>query len=82
VAQAVMNAYKKKAEKPKDPLTPRERQVLQLIAESKSTKDVASLLGISVKTAESHRSRLMQKLDIHDTAGLVRYAVRRGMVQP
>lgn len=82
VAQAVMNAYKKKAEKPNDPLTPRERQVLQLIAESKSTKDVASLLGISVKTAESHRSRLMQKLDIHDTAGLVRYAVRRGMVQP
>lgn len=82
VAQAVVNAYKSKAEKPKDPLTPRERQVLQLIAESKSTKDVASLLGISVKTAESHRSRLMQKLDIHDTAGLVRYAVRRGMVQP
>lgn len=82
VAQAVINAYKRKDEKPKDPLTPRERQVLQLIAESKSTKDVASLLGISVKTAESHRSRLMQKLDIHDTAGLVRYAVRRGMVEP
>lgn len=82
VAQAVMNAYRKKDDKPRDPLTPRERQVLQLIAESKSTKDVASLLGISVKTAESHRSRLMQKLDIHDTAGLVRYAVKRGMVQP
>lgn len=82
VAQAVINAYRQKDEKPRDPLTPRERQVLQLIAESKSTKDVATLLGISVKTAESHRSRLMQKLDIHDTAGLVRYAVRRGMVQP
>jgi DNA-binding NarL/FixJ family response regulator len=56
--------------------------VLQLIAEGKSTKDAASLLGISVKTAESHRMRLMQKLDIHETASLVRYAVRRGLVQP
>jgi len=63
-------------------LTERERQVLQLIAEGKSTKDTASLLGISVKTAESHRMRLMQKLDIHETASLVRYAVRRGLVQP
>ena len=62
--------------------TARERQVLQLIAEGKSTKDAASLLGISVKTAESHRMRLMQKLDIHETASLVRYAVRRGLVQP
>jgi DNA-binding NarL/FixJ family response regulator len=56
--------------------------VLQLIAEGKSTKDVASLLGISVKTAESHRTRLMQKLDIHETASLVLYAVRHGIVQP
>jgi DNA-binding NarL/FixJ family response regulator len=60
----------------------RERQVLQLIAEGRTTKDVASLLFISVKTAETHRSRLMQKLDIHETAGLVRYAIRRGLVQP
>jgi two-component system response regulator NreC len=64
-----------------DPLTSRERQVLQLIAEGKSTKDVAALLGVSVKTAESHRSRLMQKLDIHETASLVRYAVKHGLVQ-
>jgi two-component system response regulator NreC len=56
--------------------------VLQLIAEGKSTKDVASLLGISVKTAESHRTRLMQKLDIHETASLVLYAARHGIVQP
>jgi len=62
-------------------LTSRERQVLQLIAEGKSTKDVAALLGVSVKTAESHRSRLMQKLDIHETASLVRYAVKHGLVQ-
>jgi two-component system, NarL family, response regulator NreC len=82
VSGAVMEAYNSKSEKSKNPLTLRERQVLQLIAEGKSTKDVASLLGISVKTAESHRTRLMQKLDIHETASLVRYAVRHGIVQP
>jgi two-component system response regulator NreC len=82
VSRAVMEAYRSKSEKQKDPLTTRERQVLQLIAEGKSTKNVASVLGISVKTAESHRTRLMQKLDIHDTASLVLYAVRRGVVVP
>jgi len=82
VSRAVMEAYRSKSERPGDPLSARERQVLQLIAEGKSTKDVASLLGISVKTAESHRTRLMQKLDIHETASLVRYAVRRGIVEP
>jgi two-component system, NarL family, response regulator NreC len=82
VSGALMEAYKAKSEKPKDPLTVRERQVLQLIAEGKSTKDTAALLGISVKTAESHRTRLMQKLDIHGTASLVLYAVRHGIVQP
>ena len=82
ISRAVMEAYRTKSDGPADPLTARERQVLQLIAEGKSTKDAASLLGISVKTAESHRMRLMQKLDIHETASLVRYAVRRGLVQP
>jgi two-component system, NarL family, response regulator NreC len=82
VSNAVMEAYQCKSEKSKNPLTSRERQVLQLIAEGKSTKDVAALLGISVKTAESHRTRLMQKLDIHETASLVLYAVRHGFVQP
>ncbi len=82
VSSAIMEAYQSKAEKSKNPLTLREGQVLQLIAEGKSTKDVASLLGISVKTAESHRTRLMQKLDIHETASLVLYAVRKGIVQP
>lgn len=81
ISRAVMAAYHSKSDRPEDPLTGRERQVLQLIAEGKSTKDVASLLGVSVKTAESHRSRLMQKLDIHETASLVRYAVKRGLVQ-
>jgi DNA-binding NarL/FixJ family response regulator len=55
--------------------------VLQLIAEGNSTKDIAAQLGISGKTVESHRSKLMRKLDIHDTAGLVRYAIRRGVTQ-
>ncbi len=82
VSRAVMEAYRSRSEKSRDRLTLRERQVLQLIAEGKSTKDIASLLGISVKTAESHRTRLMQKLDIHETASLVRYAVRRGIVEP
>jgi len=82
VSRAVVEAYRSKSAAPIDPLTARERQVLQLIAEGKSTKDAASLLGISVKTAESHRMRLMQKLDIHETASLVRYAVRRGLIQP
>jgi len=82
VSGAVMEAYRSKDERPKDPLTAREKQVLQLIAEGKSTRDVAALLSISVKTAESHRTRLMRKLDIHETASLVRYAVRRGIVKP
>jgi DNA-binding CsgD family transcriptional regulator len=63
-------------------LTPREHQVLQLIAEGKTTKQAAALLGVSVKTAESHRMRIMIKLDIHETAGLVRYAIREGLVRP
>ena len=63
-------------------LSPRERQVLQLVAEGKTTKEVASLLGVSVKTAETHRTRVMAKLEIHETAGLVRYAIRNGIIQP
>jgi DNA-binding NarL/FixJ family response regulator len=65
-----------------EPLSGRERQVLQLVAEGMSTKAIAEVLSISVKTAESHRTRIMQKLDIHDTASLVLYAIRRGIIQP
>ncbi len=82
ISSVVVDAYLSKSSLPDDPLSAREHEVLQLIAEGKATKDVAVILGISVKTAESHRSRLMQKLDIHETASLVRYAVRRGLVQP
>lgn len=81
VSSAVMEAFRFKPEKTGDRLTIRERQVLQLIAEGKSTRDIAGLLGISMKTAESHRTRLMQKLDIHETATLVRYAIRHGIIQ-
>lgn len=65
---------------PYDVLTERQREVLQLIAEGCSTKEVAAKLGISVKTADVHRMQLMGRLDIHDTAGLVRYAVRTGII--
>jgi two-component system, NarL family, response regulator NreC len=82
VSGAVVQAYLAKTELPADPLTGRERQVLQLVAEGKTTKEVAVILGVTVKTAETHRTKLMEKLDIHSTAGLVRYAVRRGLVQP
>ena len=78
----VVDSYRSGEEAPQDPLTPREREVLQLIAEGHTTKEIAAALGISFKTAESHRSHLMNKLDIHVTAGLVRYAIRRGLVQP
>ena len=69
-------------EQPRDPLTPRDRQVLQLVAEGHTTKEIATELGISTKTAETYRAKIMEKLDIHDTAGLVRYAIRQGMIQP
>jgi two-component system, NarL family, response regulator NreC len=82
ISRALVEAFLSKTDLPEDPLTARERQVLQLVGEGKSTKEIAVLLGISVKTAESHRSRLMQKLDIHEVASLVRYAVRRGVIQP
>lgn len=81
ISEAVVNAYMAKSEVPPDPLTQRERQVLQLVAEGKTTKEIAAILGVSVKTAESHRTRTMQKLDIHETAGLVRYAIRRGLIK-
>ena len=82
IARVVVDAFLHKGGPPADPLSPREREVLQLVAEGKTTKEVAQVLGISVKTADSHRSRLMEKLEIHETASLVRYAIRRGLVQP
>lgn len=82
ISSTVVEAFLSKTPLPTDPLTSRERQILQLIGEGKSSKEIAVLLGISIKTAESHRTRLMGKLDIHELASLVRYAIRRGLVQP
>jgi DNA-binding NarL/FixJ family response regulator len=62
-------------------LTPRQREILQMIAEGQTTKEIARTLHLSVKTVETHRTQLMERLNIHDVAGLVRYAVRVGLVQ-
>ena len=62
-------------------LTPRQRETLQLVAEGKSTKEIARILHVSVKTIETHRAQLMDRLDIHDVAGLVRFALRVGLVK-
>jgi DNA-binding NarL/FixJ family response regulator len=63
-------------------LSARERHVLQLIAEGKTTREIAGQLGVSVRTGESHRANIMDKLDIHETAGLVRHAIRIGLISP
>lgn len=63
-------------------LTPRHREILQLVAEGHTTKDIAARLGISGRTVETHRGELMERLHIHDVAGLVRYAIRAGLVTP
>jgi DNA-binding NarL/FixJ family response regulator len=81
VSSAVLEAYAS-PDRPRDTLSARERQVLQLIAEGKTTKEIAVLIHVSAKTVETHRARLMQKLGIHEIAGLVRYAIRKGLVQP
>jgi DNA-binding NarL/FixJ family response regulator len=86
VAEMVLDGYRGR-QKPdstwtfRDPLTRREREVVQLLAEGNSTKEVAVVLGLSVKTAETHRSNIMRKLDLHSVSQLVLYAVRNNIVQ-
>jgi DNA-binding NarL/FixJ family response regulator len=75
VRQRMLNQRKEE-----DPLTARERQVLKLLAEGHTTKEMAHAIGITVRTGESHRARIMQKLKLHNTAGLVKYALKRGLV--
>jgi DNA-binding NarL/FixJ family response regulator len=82
ISDVVVSAYRGQSKLPSDALTTREREVLQLVAEGKSTRKIGEILGISGKTAESHRSHIMVKLGIHEVAGLVRYAVKRGLVEP
>ncbi len=80
ISRTVVEAFLTRNTQSDEILSVRERQVLQLIAEGKSSKEIAGLLGLGVRTAESHRARIMKKLDIHDTAGLVRYAIRKGVL--
>jgi DNA-binding CsgD family transcriptional regulator len=65
-----------------DPLTAREREIVQLLAEGNSSKKIASLLGVSVKTVDTHRATIMRKLDVHTIVDLVHYAIRNNLVQP
>ena len=65
-----------------DQLTPRQRETLQLIAEGYSTKEIAFALGVSVKTVETHRAQLKERLGIYNVAGLVRFALRAGLISP
>jgi two-component system response regulator NreC len=81
LSTSVVEAYLAGADPRPDLLSSRERQVLQLLAEGKKTREVAALLGLNVKTAESHRTRIMKKLELKETAGLVRYALREGVTQ-
>ena len=80
VGAAVVAAIRTGGPAPDERLTPREREVLQLVAEGKTTKEIAAILKVSVKTADAHRTHLMQKLDIHDIAGLTRCALRLGLI--
>ena len=79
VAHTVVQAYLTRSSHSPDPLTSREREIVQRIAEGQTTKEIAAALGLSIKTVETHRNSLMRKLDIHETATLVRYAIRRGL---
>ena len=65
-----------------EPLTPRELEVLKLIAEGQSSKEIAAPLVLSVKTVERHRSNILRKLDLRDRVDLTRYAIRRGLIEP
>jgi DNA-binding NarL/FixJ family response regulator len=83
ISRPVIDSYLERvgsASSPIEQLTARQREILQLIAEGKNTKEIAGLLEISVKTVEAHRLQLMARLDIHDVPGLVRYAIRSGLV--
>jgi DNA-binding NarL/FixJ family response regulator len=83
VSRTVVESYLQRtagAEAPIERPTARQREVLRLISEGRNTKEIAHLLGISIKTAEAHRSQLMERLNIRDVAGLVRYAIRTGLI--
>ena len=81
VSRVVVDGYVSGVPAPGESLAPRERQVLQLVAEGNTSKEIAVLLGLSVKTVDSYRARVMEKVGVHETAGLVRYAIRNGVIE-
>jgi DNA-binding NarL/FixJ family response regulator len=81
VSEAVLSDYRKHVTEPLDLLSPREREVLQMIAEGKTNKDIANTLNLSVYTVEAHRGHIMEKLNLHTSTELVRFAVRNGLVE-
>jgi DNA-binding NarL/FixJ family response regulator len=83
ISKTVISGYLERGRDDEHPfrLTERQNQVLRMIAEGHNTKQISNYLGLSVKTVETYRSQIMEKLDIHDVAGLVRYAIRRGIVR-
>jgi DNA-binding NarL/FixJ family response regulator len=80
VSDAVLNDYRRHVTDPIDLLTSREREVLQMIAEGKTNKEIATVLNLSVYTVDAHRGRIMEKLNVHSVTDLVRFAVRSGLV--
>jgi len=80
VSDAVLNDYRRHVSDPIDLLTSREREVLQMIAEGKTNKEIATVLNLSVYTVDAHRGRIMEKLNLHSVNELVRFAVRQGLV--
>jgi len=82
VHEHLRRAAKQEPDEEYEPLTPREREVLQLVAEGYANKQIARLLSIAIRTVEEHRAHIMHKLDLTDQAGLVRYAIRKGIVSP
>jgi DNA-binding NarL/FixJ family response regulator len=80
VSDAVLSDYRKHVTDPLDLLSSREREVLQLIAEGKTNKDMATLLNLSVYTIDAHRGRIMEKLNLHSTGELIRFALRKGLI--
>lgn len=86
ISRAVIRGYLSRSagegQKAASPLTPRQREILTLVAEGKSTKEIAQLLELSAKTVETHRAQLMERLNIHDVAGLVKYALQAGLIPP
>jgi DNA-binding NarL/FixJ family response regulator len=80
ISKQVVDALRARLDEPAEILTSRQREILQLLAEGKTTKEIAHLLGVSGKTIETHRAQIMDRLDIRDVPGLVKYAIRIGLI--